>query len=162
MLGMIVGHEISHAFDTTGYLFDKDGLLNTWWTSDDEVAFRLRADRLANHYSALSVLPNVTGGYDGTKIQGEAIADMGGLKCMLLLAEKEPDFDYELFFKSYASLWRCKTDYINEMRSTEDEHPLNFLRTNVTLQQFEKFYETFDIGPGDGMYLAPEDRIPVW
>ena len=162
MLGMIVGHEISHAFDTTGYLFDKDGLLNTWWTSDDEVAFRLRADRLANHYSALSVLPNVTGGYDGTKIQGEAIADMGGLKCMLLLAEKEPDFDYELFFKSYASLWRCKTDYINEMKSTEDEHPLNFLRTNVTLQQFEKFYETFDIGPGDGMYLAPEDRIPVW
>ena len=70
--------------------------------------------------------------------------------------------DYELFFKSYASLWRCKTDYINEMRSTEAEHPLNFLRTNVTLQQFEKFYETFDIGPGDGMYLAPEDRIPVW
>ena len=48
------------------------------------------------------------------------------------------------------------------MKSTEDEHPLNFLRTNVTLQQFEKFYETFDIGPGDGMYLAPEDRIPVW
>ena len=83
-------------------------------------------------------------------------------RVMLLLAEKEPDFDYELFFKSYASLWRCKTDYINEMRSTEDEHPLNFLRTNVTLQQFEKFYETFDIGPGDGMYLAPEDRIPVW
>ena len=162
MLGMIVGHEISHAFDTTGYLFDKDGLLNTWWTSDDEVAFRLRADRLANHYSTLSVLPNVTGGYNGGKIQGEAIADMGGMKCMLLLADREPDFDYELFFRSYASLWRCKTDYYGEMKAMSDEHPLNFLRTNVTLQQFEKFYETFEIGPGDGMYLAPEDRIPVW
>ena len=46
--------------------------------------------------------------------------------------------------------------------SLQDTYPLNFLRTNVTLQQFEKFYETFDIGPGDGMYLAPEDRIPVW
>lgn len=162
MLGMIVGHEISHAFDTTGYLFDKDGLQNTWWTSDDEVAFRLRADRLANHYSTLAVLPNVGSGYNGNVIKSEAIADMGGMKCMLLLAEEEPDFDYELFFRSYASLWRCKTNYYGEMQALSDEHPLNFLRTNVTLQQFEKFYETFEIGPSDGMYLAPEDRIPVW
>ena len=43
-----------------------------------------------------------------------------------------------------------------------DEHPLNYLRINVGLQQFDEFIETYDINPGDGMYLAPEYRICVW
>ena len=162
MLGVIVGHEISHGFDINGYYFDKDGLPNSWWTSEDELAFRERADRLANYYSTLSVLPNMSGGYNGKKVQSEAIADMGGVKAMLLMAEKIPDFDYELFFTSYASLWRSQCDYFSEMQNMDDEHPLDFLRTNVTLQQFEEFYQTFDIGPGDGMYLAPENRVAVW
>ena len=29
-------------------------------------------------------------------------------------------------------------------------------------QQFEEFYTTFDVKEGDGMYLAPEDRICIW
>ena len=48
------------------------------------------------------------------------------------------------------------------MQNVDEEHPMDFLRTNVTLQQFEEFYQTFDIGPGDGMYLAPENRVAVW
>ncbi|MDO4733431.1 MAG: M13 family metallopeptidase, partial [Bacillota bacterium] len=161
-LGMIIGHEITHAFDNSGYNFDADGLENKWWTSEDEVAFRMKADRLANHYGTLSFLPGVEGGYDGTIVQGEAIADMGGMKCMLALAEDIPDFDYEKFFISYANLFCYKTDLGSEMQLAMDVHPLGFLRTNVTVQQFDEFFETFDIGPGDGMYLAPEDRIMVW
>lgn len=161
-LGSIVAHEISHAFDTTGYLYDSEGLKNTWWTSEDEVAFQLRAGRVVNYYNTLSVLPGVTGGYAGNTVKGEAIADMGAVKCMLLLAKQDPEFDYETFFTEYARLWRIKNDYIGELQSMSDKHPLNFLRTNVTLQQFEEFYETFDIGPGDGMYLAPKDRVAVW
>jgi predicted metalloendopeptidase len=30
------------------------------------------------------------------------------------------------------------------------------------LQQFDEFIETYNIKPGDGMYLAPEDRVLVW
>ena len=43
-----------------------------------------------------------------------------------------------------------------------DEHPLNYLRTNVVLQQFQEFYDTYGVEPGDGMYLAPEERLSVW
>ena len=101
--------------------------------------------------------------YVGTTIQGEAISDMGGMKCMLALAEDIPDFDYDLFFRSFASMWARQTSYSMESsQARDDEHPLGFFRTNVTLQQFDKFFETYGIGPGDGMYLAPEDRILVW
>ena len=43
-----------------------------------------------------------------------------------------------------------------------DSHPLGCLRTNVTVQQFDEFYETYGVKPGDGMYLAPENRVSVW
>jgi putative endopeptidase len=30
------------------------------------------------------------------------------------------------------------------------------------VQQFDEFMETYDVKEGDGMYLAPEDRITIW
>ena len=32
----------------------------------------------------------------------------------------------------------------------------------AVVAQFPEFQETYDIRPGDGMYVAPEDRIVVW
>ena len=43
-----------------------------------------------------------------------------------------------------------------------DDHPLCHLRVNVVAAQFPEFQETFGIRPGDGMYVAPEDRIAIW
>ena len=43
-----------------------------------------------------------------------------------------------------------------------DEHPPHYLRANVNVQQFEEFYQTYDVSPEDGMYLAPEARLSVW
>ena len=161
-LGAVIGHEVTHSFDTTGYRLDSEGLPYGWWTNDDEVAFRLRSDKLANFYSKLIYLPESTLPYEGNKVQSEAISDMGGVKCMLALAEEIPDFDYDLFFRSFASMWVYQTSYAVELERAGDVHPLGFYRTNITLQQFDKFFETYGIGPGDGMYLAPEDRILVW
>jgi len=39
---------------------------------------------------------------------------------------------------------------------------LSYLRINGTLQQFDEFLDFYDIKPGDGMYLNPEDRVLVW
>ena len=160
-IGMIVGHEITHGFDTSGYLFDKDGYYQSWWTPEDLQAFQLRASKLSNYYSGIIPYPGATG-YSGDLVKGEAIADMGGVKCMRGIAEGIDGFDYELFFRTYATMWRAKNNYATEAALSEDAHPLNFLRVNATLQQFEKFYETFAIEPGDGMYLAPDNRVAVW
>lgn len=162
-LGVIIGHEVTHSFDTTGYNYDSEGLPYGWWTNDDEVALRVRSDHLAAYYSQLNYLPGIISPYNGQNVTGEAMSDMGGMKCMLTLAEKVPDFDYDLFFRSFASVWATQTSFqVENTVANGDEHPLGFLRTNVTLQQFDKFFETYGIGPGDGMYLAPEDRILVW
>ena len=91
------------------------------------------------------------------------MADMAGVKAVLYLAEEKPDFDYDAFFRAYASLWAEQTTEEAELRRMDaDEHPLAFYRINITLQQFDEFIDTYDIQPGDGMYLAPGRRVSVW
>ena len=161
-IGTVIGHEITHAFDTTGSKFDKEGNCAQWWSGDDVVKFSLRANDLSKYYSSITPYPGAPL-YNGKMVSSEAIADMGGMKCMLGIAKQKENFDYEIFFKTYARIWCRKCTLDTEAADmASDVHPLSFLRTNVTLQQFDEFYETFDIKPGDGMYLEPEKRIVVW
>ena len=43
-----------------------------------------------------------------------------------------------------------------------DPHPPDYLRTNVPVQKFEEFHQAYGVEEGDGMYLAPEDRLLGW
>lgn len=158
----VVGHEITHGFDRNGALYDKEGKKNTWLPYEDQKAFNDRSDRVALYYSNFMPYP-ASGQYKGTQVNAEATADMGGLRVTLRLASKIPDFDYDLYFRSYAKLWRTNVTLETEKNNfAGDVHPLNFYRINVGVQQFDEFYETYDVQPGDGMYLAPGERIKVW
>ena len=160
-IGMVIAHEISHAFDDDGANYDAEGRLNNWWEEADYTAFRARADRLTAYYDGYEPYPG--GAYSGAQVRGEAIADMTSMKCMLAIAAGVEGFDYDAFFRQYASVWRTQMlPSALTVTLATDPHPLGCLRTNVTVQQFEEFYETYDVRPGDGMYLAPEDRIAVW
>lgn len=162
-LGVVIGHEISHGFDNTGSSYDGNGNQEDWWTFTDRTAFTQRVDKLEKFYDVQPLAPGYTISTYGDTVAGEAIADMGGVRSALLVAKSIPDFDYEEFFTAYARLWRAKMSYIDFYSTVSaDVHPANFLRTNVTLQQFDEFLETFDIKATDGMYLSKEDRIRVW
>ena len=160
-IGMVIAHEISHAFDDDGANYDAEGRLNNWWEMEDYAAFRARAAKLSAYYDGYEPYPG--GAYSGAQVLSEAIADMTSMKCMLAIASGREGFDYNAFFRQYAAVWRTKMlPSALTVTLATDVHPLGCLRTNVTVQQFEEFYETYDIQPGDGMYLAPEDRIAVW
>ena len=160
-VGVIIGHEISHAFDTRGAMFDKDGNFKNWWKRKDFKAFKRRAAKLIAYYDNITVWDGMNS--SGTLVQGEAIADMAGMKAMLTLAKTIPGFDYKKFFEAFATNWRgIYPVEFEQFLNYNDPHPKFYLRTNVTVQQFDEFYETYDIKPGDNMYLAPEERICVW
>ena len=50
-LGWVIGHELSHAFDSKGAQFDKDGNMADWWTPEDYEAFKKRNEKLAAYYN---------------------------------------------------------------------------------------------------------------
>lgn len=160
-IGMVIAHEISHAFDDNGAKYDAEGRLNNWWEPADEAAFQARAAAVAAYFD--TYVPYRGGTYSGAQVQNEAIADMAAMRCMLAIAADTEDFDYNAFFRHFATVWRTKMlPSALTVTLATDPHPLGCLRTNVTVQQFDEFYATYGIQPGDGMYLAPEDRVAVW
>lgn len=160
-IGMIIGHEFTHAFDTTGSQYDKDGNLRNWWTDTDRNAFRNHTAKVAAYYETILPYPDL--GVDGDMTIGETVADLGGLACMMDIAGTIEGFDYEEFFTSFSHIWRkMYPEQMGRIILETDEHPPGYVRTNVNVQQVQEFYTTFNVTAKDGMYLAPEDRLVVW
>lgn len=159
-VGMVIAHEISHSFDRTGAQFDREGNYAFWWTEEDYAAFTERTDRLAAYYDNMTAWEGMP--FKGSNMTGETCADMTAMECMLRMAEKTEDFDYDAFFRSYALLWAEKGNIYIVLSYLQNEHPVGYIRANAVLQQFDEFLDFYGITEGDGMYLAPEDRVLVW
>ena len=156
-----VGHEISHAFDSNGSQFDAEGVYRDWWTEADKEEFNKRVKKMDDYLDTIIAFGDHH--FVGGNIDTEMVADMTGLQCALRMASKVENFDYDKFFTKYAQMNASLEVYSHELSTlTQDPHPLNYSRTNVPVQQFDEFYNTYDIKPGDNMYLAPEDRLIIW
>lgn len=152
---------MTQRFSTQGARYDKDGSLANWWTEEDYTAFRKRADRLSKWFDGFIPAEGVN--YDGTGAQCEAIADMAAMKCLLTLAAGKENFDYDAFFRQFAISQRdVETPGSINFKIRYDDHPLIYMRVNGTLAQYDDFLKFYGIQEGDGMYIAPEDRVAVW
>ncbi|MCJ8745917.1 hypothetical protein PDJAM_G00135640 [Pangasius djambal] len=78
-IGVIVGHELTHAFDNNGRKYDKDGNLNQWWSNASVANFNDKTqciiDQYNNYYWKEAGL-NVK----GKRTLAENIADNGGIR----------------------------------------------------------------------------------
>ncbi|MBO6605502.1 M13 family metallopeptidase [Psychroserpens sp.] len=171
-IGAVIGHEISHAFDDSGARFDGDGNLKNWWTEKDLEEFTKRGNALAEQYSAIEVLDSVN--INGKFTLGENIGDLGGVLgaydgLQLFFEEngRPDDIDgftaEQRFFMSWATVWRTLTreDALRTQIKT-DPHSPGIYRATQPLKNIDAFYEAFGIKEGDGMWLAPEDRVRIW
>ena len=160
-LGTVIGHEMSHSIDSSGAQFDKDGNYVDWWGSTAKAKFNEKVDNLRAFYNQIGVT-NFTR-VKGSNVDGEATADMGGMHVCLEIAKSIDDFDYDLFFRTYAKLWLHHTYDTNGIAErNKDSHPFEYLRVNVTLAQFDKFFETYNIRYGDRMYIPEDQRVTIW
>ena len=160
--GAVVAHEISHAFDSNGSLYDEHGNLNNWWTDEDKAKYDELKQAIIDYYSNYEVL--------GLKVNGEHtvpenIADLGGVKTILSIMESEnaSKEDYIKFFEAYAKLWNQKVNKAElEVAILSDNHSPNKVRTNAVLSSMDKFYEVYDIKESDKMYVAKDKRVSLW
>ena len=160
-IGSIIGHEISHAFDNTGALYDSDGNLNNWWSEGEYKQFKEKAFKIAQFYDLIEALPKEN--IDGYRTVGENIADIGGMSCLLDILSTMNNPNYKAFFESYAVTWRqITTKEYAEYVLLLDEHSPNKYRVDAVLAQFQKFYDTYGISENDGMYINPEYRLGIW
>jgi predicted metalloendopeptidase len=168
--GATIGHEISHSFDDQGALFDATGRLRNWWTPEDFAHFTASGAALARQFDGYHPFPDLA--VNGKQTLSENIADLAGLGAAydayrLSLGGKSAPVVEGLsgdqqFFLSYAQGWRSKErePALRQQIITDGHAPAEF--RGDTVRNIDAWYAAFSVKPGDGLYLAPADRVRVW
>src|SRR5258708_454388 len=89
--GGVIGHELSHAFDDKGHLFDGAGNMRDWWSPEDARSYGEHAACFVRQYSSYNAVDGIK--VNGELTLGENIADNGGLQLdpQAFEEERSPD-----------------------------------------------------------------------
>ena len=176
-IGVVIGHEMSHGFDDQGRLFDSKGNMSGWWSADDDAKFKAKAKVLAEQFDAVEILPAKDGQpalmANGQMCLGENIGDHGGLSIAYTamhnaIAGKDPGLidgftPDQRFYLGYAAVWAQNiTDQEKARRTRQDVHSLAVNRVNVSIKNFQSFFDAFGIKEGDPMWRPESERVHIW
>ncbi|KAI1723785.1 peptidase family m13 domain-containing protein [Ditylenchus destructor] len=186
-IGSVIGHEITHALDNIGRMFDAQGNLRDWWNTQTSANFVSRSQCLVDQYSAVEI-PDAEGLHvNGQMTLGENIADNGGMKAAFSALQKflrtesqtagqqtnstrsskkvaglEEITPQQMFFISHAFSLACQkiTPQAQLMQALTDEHTPSEPRLNLVVSNMPEFSEAFKCPPGSPM--NPVNKCSVW
>lgn len=162
-IGMVIAHEITHAFDSNGSKFDEFGNLSNWWTKKDIANYENLQQKVINYYNKYEVLDGLY--IDGKRTVNENIADLGAISCITNLAKSKNATTKELqqMYTSLANMWATiSTEEYQKLLLLQDTHAPSKYRVNATLSSTDAFYEIYNITIFNDMYIPKKDRINVW
>lgn len=158
-IGYVIAHEISHAFDANGALYDEYGNYNVWWTQEELQKYNELSQSIVSYYENYEVA--------GMKVNGsltlsENIADLGAMTCITSILGENIE-DLQEAFSQLAYIWASEETVAYQMYLlSNDTHAPNKVRVNAVLSACDAFYEAYTIKETDGMYTAPENRVGIW
>ncbi len=170
-IGAVIGHESTHGFDDEGRQFDLNGNLADWWTAQDAAKFDKRAQCVVNQFDALSPVPGVH--ENGKLVEGEAIADLGGLTIAYKAFERwqsthprrtlDGFTPEQRFFLGFAHVWASNASpQYTQLIATVDPHPYDKFRVNATLSNMPAFAAAWGCKLPTAMVRAAKDRCTIW
>ncbi len=169
-IGSIIGHEISHTFDTEGSTFDAKGHLRNWWTPADLGHFDAATAKLAAQYDTYMPFPDVH--VNGKQTLGEDIADVAGISAAYdgyrasLKGKAAPVKDGfsgdQQFFIAFGQNWgeKVRPAALRQQVLTDPHAPAQYRAD--TVRNIDAWYKAFDVKPGQTLYLTPENRVRIW
>jgi putative endopeptidase len=169
-IGSVIGHEISHTFDSEGAAFDSKGRVRNWWTDADLQHFNASTAKLAAQYDTYKPFPDLA--LNGKQILAENIADVAGISAAYdgyraSLADKEAPVqdgfsgDQQFFIafgQNYAE--KVRENSLRQQVLTDSHAPAQY--RSYTVRNLDPWYKAFDVKPGEKLYLAPEERVRIW
>ncbi len=170
-IGVVIGHEMSHGFDDQGSMFDAVGNMANWWTPEDKAKFDALGDKLVAQFDEVEILPGVHA--NGRYTLGENIGDHGGLSIAYTAMENamagkpvkliDGFTPAQRFYLSYGAIWAQNiTDEEKARLTNMDVHSLAKNRVNVSVRNFQTFFDAFDIHEGDPMFRPESERVHIW
>jgi len=169
-IGTVIGHEISHTFDTEGSTFDAKGSVRNWWTPEDFRHFEAATARLAAQYDTYKPFPDLS--LNGKQTLAENIADVAGISAAYdgykasLAGKTAPTQDGfsgdQQFFIAFGQNWGSKSREaaLRQQVMTDPHAPGEYRAAEV--RNIDAWYTAFDVQAGEKLYLAPPDRVRIW
>jgi putative endopeptidase len=170
-IGGVIGHEITHGFDSLGRQYDPQGNLRNWWTTAADSQFKQRTDVLVDQYSHYEILPGLM--HNGAMTVTENTADLGGITLAhaalqrYLAKNPTPDIDGltadQRCFVAWTQMWAYKgrSERLRFLVSV-DVHAIASVRAVAPLLHLDAFHQAFGTRPGDPMWRDPKQRIVIW
>lgn len=156
-LGSIIAHEIGHAFDADGILYDDHGNYRPDRISPKRT--ELLSDEVSAYFGSMQIMDTFY--IDGEQTQTENAADLGGMQVIASMTDDRDEL--RKIFENYARLWATlsfDTDASGQI--ADDVHSPAEIRVNGVLSSVEQFYEVYDISDGDEMFVPYDKRVRVW
>lgn len=170
-MGSVIGHEMTHGFDDQGAKYDPTGNLSNWWSDADLAAFKQKAQCIVDQFNSFEVEKGLN--ENGSLVQGESIADLGGLVVAYAAFQKamegKPRVNIDgftpeqRFFLGYARGWATNMrPQLARVLVLQDPHPLPKFRVNGPLSNMPQFAAAFQCKDGDAMVRPEKDRCAIW
>jgi putative endopeptidase len=167
-IGTVIGHEISHTFDTLGSTFDSKGRLRNWWTPEDLKHFEASTQRLADQYDTYKPFPDLA--INGKQTLAENIADVAGISAAYdgYKASGKPApavagfTSDQQFFIAFGQNWgeKAREAALRQQVMTDPHSPGEYRADNV--RNIDAWYSAFEVKPGEKLYLTPNERVRIW
>lgn len=170
-IGAVIGHEITHGFDSLGRQYDPQGNLRNWWSAQADQRFTQRTDVLVAQYNRYEILPGLM--HNGALTVTENTADLGGITLAHAALRRHvaknplPDVDGlgtdQRCFVAWAQMWafKARSERLRFLVSV-DVHAIASVRAVAPLLHLDAFHEAFGTRPGDPMWRDPRQRVVIW
>ncbi|KAG8995664.1 hypothetical protein FRB94_008889 [Tulasnella sp. JGI-2019a] len=177
--GAVAAHELTHAFDSAGRMYNQRGKLEEWWTRDTSEAFEERKNCIAEQYSKYTVSDGKGGviHLNGNLTAGENIGDAGLIYAYHAWQNQAADAmasgsdftlpglqDYsrdQLFFLAMARIWAMNMQTAAEVQQVRSNphSPVKY-RVMGTLSNIPEFAKAFKCSANAKM--NPKKRCTLW
>ncbi|KAJ7632180.1 hypothetical protein FB45DRAFT_1057317 [Roridomyces roridus] len=178
--GQVAAHELTHAFDSAGRLYNQDGKLENWWTNSSNAGFQIKQECIEKQYSSYTVDDGKGGKIhvNGNLTSGENIGDSGLIQAYRawkaqysesFKAGNEyllPGLNYtreQLFFISFGRIWGNNMKTAAQVqRVRTDPHSPNIFRVDGTVFNIPEFAQAFNCPKGARLNPPPEEQCLFW
>ena len=160
-IGFAIAHEISHGLTGIGAYYNADGeKVDCIYKDEDTISYNNLVKKVIDYLNTIEAKDGMYVG--GERCYVETMADILAFEAIIQVMKSKGNNEYGKMSEAFANFLALSDLPAYFDIYFYDNHLMNNLRVNVTLQMQKEICDYYGFKEGDKMYLPPEDRIVIF